>query len=160
MNPTNPLQNQIVFQALNHVEEMLNNTMRERLCNLEKTMKCKNYEVSQMSDECRREWLLCLLENLRRVDLVYKNFVSGISCCSYSIRRDMSYDKQIFDCSSEIMSRLCSTYKKFLIYDGKLKKSWLDLVDHIHKIVESWRDSPCDENCETDSDSDCIDDSQ
>jgi hypothetical protein len=163
MNPTTntQIQNQIVFQALNHVEEMLNNTMREKLSNLEKTIKSKNYEVSQMPDEWRREWLLCLLGNLRKTDIFYKNFVSNpTSGYNYMVRKDLSYDKQIFECSSVMMSRLCSTYKKFLIYDGKLKKTWLDHVDQIYRNVESWNgESDC---CgsSTEEDSDCMCDSQ
>lgn len=159
MASTSQLQNQIVFQALNQMEDMMNNSMREKCSNLERLIKSKSYEVSEMPDECRRDWLLCLLGNLKSINQFCINVGIQVPKCDFFIQRNSSYDRQIFNSSTQMTLYLSLAYKKFLNYDGRLKKLWMDFVDKIYKDMDTWTDdSPTEDDSEPEDD--CMEDSQ
>lgn len=145
MNPKP--ETQLVSHVLNQMEDVMNQTMNEKCADLVKLMKSRNYEAIQTADECRRMWLLCVLDECDKVDQFCVNLGLNIPTTNHSIRKDLSYEKQIFSFSMMMFYRMDAICKKVSNYNGRIKKMWIDCIDNIYHEVEGWNnDSDCEEN--------------
>ena len=158
MNPTTQqLQTQIVSQVLNKMEDVLTQTLNQKSSSLVQLIKSKSYDVSQMSDECRRCWLLSLLYNCDQVEQFCID--SGINMIrgTNRIKKDLSYDKQIALTCVRFYNLMSECSLQMTNYNGRMKKTWLDCLDVISNRIQTWsiNDESETEDEETDSDCDC-----
>ena len=145
----NQLQTQLVSEALNQMEDVMDQTIKEKCANLDKLIKSKSYEVSQMQDECRRMWLLCLIRECNVLNKACIKFGLANMHASHSIVKDVSYDKQITWCCMLIGKRMNVICQKVSTYNGKFKKMWMDDLEEMCEKMESW--SPDQNNSESES---------
>jgi hypothetical protein len=166
MNQSTTLQTQIVSHALNKMEEIMLQTIREKSTNFVQYMKSKCYEVEQMHDEYRRMWLLCLCDRLKRLHTVGRNM--GFKFDSdYTFNPDLSYSRQIYLVSSLIYTRVEMFTQRVQCLNGKWMKFWSDLLTEMPNGMNKWTqeyisddlpyqpESESDSETESDSDSPC-----
>jgi hypothetical protein len=167
MNPTPALQQsavqqfqtQVASQVINKLEDYLTQTLTQKCSSLVQMMKSKCYDVSQMSDECRRIWLVSLLGFCDQLDQFCvrsgMSVVRGTSC----VRKDLSYDKQIALACVRFYNMMSECSLRMTNYNGRMKKDWLDCLDRVCASIQKW--TPEEESDseseyeESDSDCDC-----
>lgn len=154
---TQQLQTQIVSQVINKMEDVLAQTLNQKCSSLIQMMKSKSYDVSQMSDECRRMWLLSLLYNCDQVEQFCiksgMNMIRGTN----TIKRDLSYDKQIALTCVRFYNLMTECSFQMTNYNGRMKKAWLDCLECVSNRIQNWsiNDDSESEYKESDSESDC-----
>ena len=154
---TQQLQTQVVSQVINKMEDVLTQTINQKCSSLVQMMKSKSYDVSQMSDECRRMWLLCLLYNCDQVEQFCINSGMNMIRGTNTIKRDLSYDKQIALTCVRFYNLITECSLQMTNYNGRMKKAWLDCLECVSNRIQTWsiNDESETEDEETDSDCDC-----
>ncbi len=151
-------QTQVASQAINKLEDYLTQTLTQKCSSLVQMMKSKCYDVSQMSDECRRTWLLFILYNCDQVEqFCIKSGMNMNRGCN-SIRKDLSYDKQIALTCVRFFNLISESTLRMSNYNGRMKKAWLDCLECVSNRFQTWemRDEESDSESEyEESDSDC-----
>lgn len=154
---TQQLQTQVVSQVINKMEDVLTQTMNQKCSSLVQMMKSKSYDVSQMSDECRRWWLLSLLNNCDQVEQFCINSGMNMIRGTNTIKMNLSYDKQIALTCVRFYNLITECSLQMTNYNGRMKKAWLDCLESVSNRIQKWtiNDESDTEDEETDSDCDC-----
>jgi hypothetical protein len=138
MNSSVQLQTQIVSQAVDKMDEILNQTMNEKCDNLGQLLKSRSYEMEQMEDECRRMWLKCLLQTCDGLDKTCVGLGFKVPETDYCISKEISYSKQILYACNLMISRMASVCRRLSEYNGRTKKTWMDSIDLITDSLNNW----------------------
>ncbi len=153
-------QTQVASQVINKLEDYLTQTLTQKCSSLVQMMKSKCYDVSQMPDECRRMWLVTLLNFCDQLDQFCvksgMNVVRGTSC----VRKDLSYDKQIALTCVRFYNVMSECSIRMTNYNGRMKKDWLDCLEGVYTTIQKWTPEEDESDSEseyeeTDSDCDC-----
>lgn len=152
---TQQFQTQVASQVINKMEDVLTQTLNQKCSSLVQMMKSKSYDVSQMSDECRRSWLLSLLYNCDQVEQFCINSGMNMIRGTNTIKRDLSYDKQIALTCVRFYNLMteCSLY--MTNYNGRMKKAWLDCLESVSSRIQKWTINDDSESEDEESDCDC-----
>lgn len=152
MNQTTAqLQTQVVSQALNQMEDVMNQTIKEKCVTLINLFKSKCYEASQMEHECRRMWLLFLLSQLKWLNQVCDTMSVTTPSTCFAIHKDESYDRQISSVSNGIFVRMDWICRKTTVGNGRMKKLWIDCMDTMTKNVQNFSYDDSDSESEYES---------
>jgi hypothetical protein len=155
---TQQFQTQVVSQMINKMDDVLTETLNQKCSSVVQLLKSKCYDVSQMSDECRRTWLLFLLYTCDQVEQFCIKSGMNLIRGTNTIKRDLSYDKQIALTCVRFYNLIAETTCKMSNYNGRLKKSWLDCLECVSNRFQTWsmKDEESDSESEyEESDSEC-----
>jgi hypothetical protein len=147
-------QTQVASQVINKLDDYLTETMNQRCSSLVQMLKSKCYDVSQMTDEYRRMWLVTLLYFCEIVDQFCIKAGMNVVRVSGGVRRDLSYDKQISLACFRFFNVMTECSVRMTNFNGRMKKDWLDCLDRVCVSIQKWG-TETESDSESDSDCDC-----